>query len=103
MRNELAISVPTGEVFMVGTVYQDSMVQVRNVLLEADLIPLDIVDMDVILGMDWLAKYHASADCFRKEVILRSPRRPKMTFYHKRRVLPSCLILVMTARWFLRK
>ena len=41
--------------------------------LEADLIPLDMVDLDVILGMDWLAKHHASVDCFRKEVVFRSP------------------------------
>ncbi|KAI5338173.1 hypothetical protein L3X38_017444 [Prunus dulcis] len=37
--------------------------------------PLDIVDLDVILGMDWLAKYHASVDCFRKEVVFRNPKR----------------------------
>ncbi|CAL9025506.1 unnamed protein product, partial [Prunus brigantina] len=67
LQNELAISVPTGEIFKVGIVYRDSMVLVGDVFLEADLIPLEMVDLDVILGMDWLAKHHASVDCFRKE------------------------------------
>ena len=28
-------------------------------------------DFDVILGMDWLASYHASVHCFEKEVVFR--------------------------------
>ncbi|CAL9021297.1 unnamed protein product [Prunus brigantina] len=37
------------DVFMVGAVYKDSLVLVEDVFLEANLIPLDIVDLDVIL------------------------------------------------------
>ncbi|VVA30046.1 PREDICTED: retrotransposon, partial [Prunus dulcis] len=65
----------------------------RNVCLEADLIPLEMVGLDVILGMDWLAKHHASVDCFRKEVVFRSPGRPEVTFYGE----------PMTAKKLLRK
>ncbi|KAI5351551.1 hypothetical protein L3X38_004442 [Prunus dulcis] len=81
LRNELAISVPTGDVFMVGTMYRDNMVLVGDIFLEVDLIPLDMVDLDVIMGMDWLAKHCASVDCFRKEVIFRSREQPEVTFY----------------------
>ncbi|VVA36124.1 PREDICTED: reverse mRNAase, partial [Prunus dulcis] len=76
---------------------------VGDVCLEANLIPLEMVGLDVILGIDWLAKHHASVDCFRKEVIFRSPGRPEVAFYGERRVLPSCLISAMTARRLLRK
>ncbi|CAL9019994.1 unnamed protein product, partial [Prunus brigantina] len=103
LQNELAISVPTGEIFKVGTVYRDSMVLVGDVFLEADLIPLEMVDLDVILGMDWLAKHHASVDCFRKEVVIRSPGRPEVTFCGERRVLPSCLISAMTSNTLAQK
>ena len=34
----------------------------------AYLILLDIYDFDVILGMDWLSRHHATVDCYRKEV-----------------------------------
>ncbi|KAI5323567.1 hypothetical protein L3X38_032639 [Prunus dulcis] len=40
----------------------------------------DLVDLDIILGMDWPEKHHASVDCFRKKVTLRSPGQPKVTF-----------------------
>ncbi|KAI5347763.1 hypothetical protein L3X38_000650 [Prunus dulcis] len=53
LRSELAISVPTGEIFYVGTVYRDSPVLVRDVCLEAYLIPLEMVGLDVILGMEF--------------------------------------------------
>ncbi|KAI5325944.1 hypothetical protein L3X38_035018 [Prunus dulcis] len=76
---------------------------VGNVFLEAELIPLGTVDLDVILGMDWLARHRASVDCFRKEVVFRSPGRPKVTFYGERRVLQSCLISAMTAKLLPRK
>ncbi|VVA39240.1 PREDICTED: retrotransposon, partial [Prunus dulcis] len=71
--------------------------------LEADLIPLDLVDLDIILGMDWLEKHHASVDCFRKEVTLRSPEQPEVTFRGERRVLPTCLISAITAKKLLKK
>ncbi|CAL9018670.1 unnamed protein product, partial [Prunus brigantina] len=84
LQNELAISVPTGEIFKVGTVYRDSMVLVGNVFLEADLILLEMVDLDIILGMD-------------------CPGRPEVTFCGERRLLPSCLISAMTAIRLLKK
>ena len=34
-----------------------------------DLVVLDMVDYDVILGMDWLSKYNASIFCRRKKVV----------------------------------
>ncbi|BBH10081.1 transposable element gene [Prunus dulcis] len=53
--------------------------------------------------MDWLEKHHASVDCFRKEVTLRSPGQPEVTFRGERRVLPTCLISAITAKSCSRK
>ncbi|KAI5341945.1 hypothetical protein L3X38_009820 [Prunus dulcis] len=86
----------------VGVVYRGSMVLVGDIILEADLIPLDMVDLDVILGMDWLAKHYALVDYFWKEVVLRSPGLPEVTFCYERRVLLSCLISAMKVRRLLR-
>ena len=33
----------------------------------------DVIDFDVILGMDWLAQHYASLDCHEKDVIFRIP------------------------------
>lgn len=79
---------------MASAVYMNSLVLVGDVFLEADLIPLNILDIDLILGMDWLAKHYASVGY---------PGRPEVTFYGECRVFPSCLISAMTARQLLRK
>ncbi|XP_059315286.1 uncharacterized protein LOC132065770 [Lycium ferocissimum] len=39
----------------------------------ANLIELDVVDFDVIIGIDWLASYYANVDCRTKIVWFQSP------------------------------
>ena len=34
-----------------------------------DLIVLDMDEYEIILGMDWLSKYHAKIDCRKKIVV----------------------------------
>jgi hypothetical protein len=38
-----------------------------------DLILLDMVDFDLILGMDWLSPHRAVLDCYAKTVTLAMP------------------------------
>ncbi|KAI5338654.1 hypothetical protein L3X38_017925 [Prunus dulcis] len=84
-------------------VFRVCYVQVGDAVLEADLIPLYLIDLDIILGMDWLEKHHASVDYFRKEVVLRSPGQPEVVFRGERRVLQSCLISAIKAKRLLEK
>lgn len=39
----------------------------------ATLIPIQIKDFDIILGMDFLTKYHATIDCRQKQVSIKGP------------------------------
>ena len=41
----------------------------------ANFVLLDIQDFDVILGMDWLSRHHATMDCFMKRSIDRGNQR----------------------------
>ncbi|XP_068338977.1 uncharacterized protein [Pyrus communis] len=52
---------------------------VEDVVMPADLIPLDIVDFDVILGTDWLHHNRANIDCYGKTVTFHLPRLPVVT------------------------
>ena len=44
-----------------------------NLCFEADLLVLDMVGYDVILGMDWLIKYHAIVNCYGKSIVFAVP------------------------------
>ncbi|KAJ4710029.1 Retrotransposon protein, putative, Ty3-gypsy subclass [Melia azedarach] len=99
----LVVATPLGDSLLAESVYRDCIIRVGSCDMKVDLIPLDIFDFDAILGMDWLANYHATVDCFRKEVTFRRPDEPEIVFYGERRILPSCVISVVTARKWLRK
>ena len=44
--------------------------------LPCDLVELDMMDFDVILGMDWLHAYYASIDCRTHRVKFKFPNEP---------------------------
>ena len=52
-----------GESLLVNFVYRSCVVTVNGKDFIVDLIVLDLVDFDAILGKDWLASCHATINC----------------------------------------
>ena len=76
---------------------------VEVVVLKANMIPLDMFDFDVILGMDWLSTHRVSMDCFTKKIIFRKPGYLELEFEGDRRILLTCVILALEAKRLLHK
>ena len=68
LEEECYVSTPCAGVMVVFTSCPYVTVSVGDQEMMTDLLVLDMRDFDVILGMDWLASYHATVDCFSKEV-----------------------------------
>ena len=88
--------------------FSDRVVRDNKVLIEgqefpADLVALDMRDFDVVLGMDWLSRYRATLDCYKKEVKLHRPGKLEVKFRGMRRELSSNMISAMAAQRMLRK
>jgi hypothetical protein len=64
---------------------------------EVDLIPLELHDFDIILGMDWLSKYKALIDCDAKIVTFQMHEGRRRIFEGERIPKPTTLISVVTA------
>lgn len=60
------VATPMGESLLVEYVYRSCEVFVAGRDTLVDLTILDMINFDVILGMDWLASYHATLDCHHK-------------------------------------
>ena len=58
------VNTPVGENLRIDAVYLNCIVKVQGNELLVDLLLLEMVDFDVILGMDWLAKHNAIVDSF---------------------------------------
>ena len=97
------VSLPTGDSRLVESVYMDSRVIIGGHEFLEDLILLDIHDFDVILGMDWLSRHHATVDCYRKEVRFCRLGQIEVVFYGLRKTLPNSIMTAMKANKMLRK
>ena len=75
---------------------------IEEIVLKANLIPLDMWDFNVILGMDWLSIYCTLVECFTKKIVFRKPRFLESEF-EDHRVLPMCVILALEAKRLLHK
>ncbi|EOY03279.1 Uncharacterized protein TCM_018113 [Theobroma cacao] len=65
---QLVVSTPLNEVFVAEWEYESCVVRVKDKDTLVNLVVLDTLDFDVILGMDWLSPCHASVDCYHKLV-----------------------------------
>ena len=70
------VSTPVGEFLIVDQVLRSCLVTIKGYDTRDDLIMLDMIDFDVILGMDWLSPYHVVLDCYAKTVTLSMPGVP---------------------------
>ena len=97
------VTIPSGDVLYSGQVLRACPIKIEDRELWVDLIVLDMLDFEVILGMDWLSKYHASIDCNDKRVVFQPPGEEKFTFLgsSKKKMVP--IISMIKARKLLEK
>ena len=69
---------------MVRTVYKDCLVIIDTGVFPVDIIVLLLLDLDIILGMDWLTRHRAMVNCHTKEVIFELSGQSQVVFYGDR-------------------
>ena len=67
----LSVSTPLSDELETDVFFSSCPVIVEGRELLADLVLLDVIDFDVILGMDWLVQHYAALDCHEKVVIFK--------------------------------
>ncbi|KAJ1405467.1 Aspartic peptidase domain superfamily [Sesbania bispinosa] len=80
LEETLAVTTPVGEILLAYCVYRSCVVSIGGKELFANLIALDMVDFDVILGMDWLASHYATLICHNKVVKFEMPGEYAFSF-----------------------
>ena len=80
---DLFVATPLGDSVVLNKIIRDCCVMIGYKEMTVDLVLLDLQDFDVILGMDWLASYHASVDDFGKIVTFKILGQPNFSFEGK--------------------
>ena len=100
---DLFVATPLGESVVVNKILRDCCVMIGYGEMTIDLVLLGLQVVDVILGMDWLASYHASVDCFGKWVTFSIPGQPEFSFEGKHVDRPLRMISALRASYLLGK
>ncbi|XP_075492419.1 uncharacterized protein LOC142530466 [Primulina tabacum] len=79
------IATPTNRAVEKNEIYRDCKISISDQTFSADSIQLIMVDFDVILGMDWLARNSAIVDCKGKRVKLLTAEQKEVVFHGKSR------------------
>ncbi len=98
----LSVATPLSDNIKVDMVFLDSPIVVDVKILSTDLVPLPVMDFDVILGMNWLSTYYAILDYRYKKVYFHILGVKEFGFDSDRSVAPYNLVLAISARKILR-
>ena len=55
----MVVSTPLGKNINIDEIYKGVILYIEGVKLRVDLMPLELYDFDLILGMGWLSRYRA--------------------------------------------
>ncbi|XP_070013593.1 uncharacterized protein [Nicotiana sylvestris] len=72
------VSTHVGDFVVVDWIYRSCVVIFYGFKTRVDLLLLDMIDFEVILGMDWLSPYHVVLDCRAKTITLAMPGLPRL-------------------------
>nr|GEU56951.1 putative reverse transcriptase domain-containing protein [Tanacetum cinerariifolium] len=82
----LSISTPMKNNMVNGYEYRDCLLRFDDKIHSAKLLPLEMSDFDIILGMDWLTQHRATIDCHTKRVIFGDLNNPEFIYHGSRLV-----------------
>ena len=68
LEEPLYVSSPLGIRVRIGMICRGCELEISGILLTVDLRVMDMLEFDVILGMDWLTAYRVVIDCERRRV-----------------------------------
>ena len=90
LEEPLYVSSPLGIRARIGMICRDCELEITGTLLTVDLRIMDMLEFDVILGMDWLTAYRVFIDCERKRVTAYTQDGTRVVFQgDKHDILPQ--------------
>ncbi|PWA43910.1 reverse transcriptase domain-containing protein [Artemisia annua] len=90
----MSISTPMKSNVIIDHEFLDCPLRFDDRILLANLLPLDMLDFDLILGMDWLTSHRATIVCHERKVIFGDLFKPEFVYFGSQ---PSRTIKIISA------
>ncbi|XP_070020749.1 uncharacterized protein [Nicotiana sylvestris] len=97
------VSTLVGDSMVVDRIYRSCMVTFYGFKTSVDLLLLDMIDFEIILGMDWLSTYHSVIDCHAKTITLAMPGLSRLEWKGSTVDTSSWVISILKARKMVEK
>ncbi|KAL8119480.1 hypothetical protein AgCh_016850 [Apium graveolens] len=101
LEEPLTIEVANKDKVLVKQFCPSCSLEISGYMFPVDLIPFELGDFDVILGMDWLSLYKANIDCKKKRVVMYTPDNKRVSYQGQRQ--DKKFLSVMQAKRLLRQ
>ena len=95
---DMLVTSPLGHSVRVNRVYKNCHLMTHDREFSVDLLAFPFHEFDLILGMDWLSKYRAIADCDKKIVRIKCSNLSEVTVHGIQSGAMSNVISAMQAR-----
>ncbi|CAA0831299.1 Unknown protein, partial [Striga hermonthica] len=82
--NPLEVSLASGRKIVTDARATDLSLSIGGRILITDTYVIEMRDFDLILGMDWLTRFHADIRCYDREITLYLPGDDQITYYGSR-------------------
>ncbi|XP_028102912.1 uncharacterized protein LOC114302132 [Camellia sinensis] len=99
----LCVSSPLGDSMICTSIYVACELHLGDIRVHANLLPLDMMYFDIVLGMDWLSEYGATINCLTKQVSFHPPGQAEFTFQGQEVTSPPYLISATKAYRLIQK
>ncbi|XP_024963703.1 uncharacterized protein LOC112503970 [Cynara cardunculus var. scolymus] len=103
LEKPLNVDMANGVTLVADKVYKDCKLDLDDHEFTVDLIPIDIYNFDVVIGMDWLTKNRADIICSRRMIRIPMENGELLYVYGERRTINLKAISVLKARHYLSK
>jgi hypothetical protein len=81
---DLLVQTPRGEKLTCNRIIMNYPIIIKDRILPANFVVLKTLGYNILLGMDWLARYYACINCREKEVIFHLPGVEEFRFHGTR-------------------
>ncbi|XP_070014776.1 uncharacterized protein [Nicotiana sylvestris] len=103
LNDPFLVVTPVGESLLVEYVYLACQILVEGRDTLADLIVLDMIDFNMLMGMDWLSSCYAIVDCHAKIVKFEIPNEPSFILRGSQVPKTCKIVSFMKAQRLLKK
>jgi len=98
LKSPISVCTPLDELILVKYVYLDCEIEIGDKIFMGDLNVLDMIDFDVILRMDWLAKHRALVNCWGKKIMFDLDEEVGLVFQGDKIGSPSIMLSAISRK-----